>query len=440
MEKPHCLNLPQDILLEVFRYLTPVGKDNVRATCKYFQQLIDHPTLWTDSIIVLKSLQCCNSNFWRTLRKRRIRSVVIKEATQKQQQRMVNLLPDLIAVTIDVKKNLESLSTFKSLTNLQKLQLSNKLQVLDQKLLREMALFKQLTHLVICTSVFIQDSSLCHLAELTKLQALTLHAGQKSPSLTSLHYVLFRLPELRELSLSSVECWDNLSLCFTSPEMTTPKLTEHDSFEPQNISRLRLEKLSLLNSINGPLSATALQQLSKVCSFSVSLSKSPISLTSNFVHSMLENVTSITELELSWTGPVAEYVKILPSGLASLDLINTRLSSVDVQLLSESSGTTLKHLGLVLCSGITEIMLKRLPKQFPFLQSLDLSGCKLLKPDILVGFAELAFLKEVVISNNPHLTDVTLKRFQMLTDNRVHVTQKNKRNHDRCDCYFSFGM
>ncbi|XP_043553272.1 uncharacterized protein im:7136021 [Chiloscyllium plagiosum] len=441
MEKPHhWLNLPQDILLEVFRYLTPEGKANVRATCKYLQQLIDHPTLWTNGTIVLKSLPCFNSFFWRTLRKRRIRSVVIKEATQKQRQRMVNLLPDLTAVTIDMKKNLESLSTLKSLANLQKLQLSNNLKVLDQKLLREIAFFKQLTHLVLCTSVFIQDSSLHHLAELSKLQALTLHARQKSPSLISLRYVLFRLPKLRELSLSSVENWENLSLCFTSPEMITPKLTECDSFEPQYISHLQLEKLRLLNSINGPLSETALEQLSNVCSFSVSLSKPPMLMNSNFVHSMLENLPNITELELSWTGPLTEYVKILPSDLASLDLINTRLSSVDVQLISDSSGKTLKHLGLVMCSGMTEIMLKRLPQQFPFLQSLDLSGCRLLKPDILVGFAELAFLKEIVISNNPHLTDVILKQFRTLTDNRVYVTQKNKRNHDRCDCYFVFGL
>ncbi|XP_041070641.1 uncharacterized protein im:7136021 [Carcharodon carcharias] len=436
----HWLNLPQDIMLEIFRYLTPEEKANIRATCKYLQQLVDHPTLWTNSTIVLKSLQSCNSPFWRTLRKRRIRSVVIKETAQKQWQRMVNLLPDLTAVTIDVKKNLESLRALRSLTNLQKLQLRNKLQVLDQDLLREVAVFKQLTHLVLCTSLFVQNSSLCHLAELTKLQALTLHARQKSPSLTSLQYILFRLPKLRELSLSSVDKWENLSLCFTSPEMTNSKLTGCDGFEPHCIPLLQLEKLSLLNIINGPLSEAALRQLSNVCSLSVSLSKPPISMNSNFVHSMLENLPSIIELELSWNGPLAEYVKILPSDLASLDLINSRLSNVDVQLLSDSSGKTLKHLGLVLCSGITEIMLKRLPKQFPFLQSLDLSGCRLLKPDILLGFVELAFLKEIVISNNPHLTDAIMKQFRTLTDNRVHVAQKNKRNHSQCDCNFILSL
>ncbi|XP_038632254.1 uncharacterized protein im:7136021 isoform X1 [Scyliorhinus canicula] len=436
----HWLNLPQDILLEIFRYLTIEEKANIRATCKYLQQLIDHPTLWTNSTIVLKRLQSCNSLFWRTLRKRRIRCVVIKEATQKQWQRMVNLLPDLTTVTIDVKKNLERLRTLRSLKNLQKLQLNNKLQMLDQELLREVAAFKQLTHLVLCTSVFIQNSSLCHLAELTKLLALTLHARQKSPSLTSLRYVLFRLPKLRELSLSSVDKCENLSLCFTPPEMTTSKPTECNGFEPHCVPHLQLEKLSLLNSINGPLSEAALQQLSNVYNLSVSLSKLPISMNSNFVHSMLKSLPSIIELELSWTGPLAEYVKILPSDLTSLNLINTRLSNVDVQLLSDSSGKTLKYLGLVLCGGITEIMLKKLPKQFPFLQSLDLSGCNLLKPDILFGFVELAFLKEIVISSTPHLTEAVIKQFRTLTDNRVHVAQKNKRNRNQCDCNFILCM
>ncbi|XP_067894986.1 F-box/LRR-repeat protein 16 isoform X3 [Heterodontus francisci] len=220
--------------------------------------------------------------------------------------------------------------------------------------------------------------------------------------------------------------------------MINSEQTEYDGLEPQCISHLQLEKLSLLNSINGPLSEAALKQLSNVCSLSVSLSRPSVSMNSNFVHSMLENLPSVTELELCWTGPFTEYVKILPSDLASLDLINTRLSNADVQLLSDSSGKTLKHLGLVLCSGITEIMLKRLPKQFPFLQTLDLSGCRLLKPDILLGLGELTFLKEIVISNNPHLTDVIMKQFQTLTDNRVHVAQKSKRNLNRCDCIFYF--
>ncbi|XP_067847950.1 F-box and leucine-rich repeat protein 13 isoform X2 [Heptranchias perlo] len=416
------LNLPQDILLEVFRYLTSEEKANVRATCKYSQQLIDHPTLWLNSTIVLKCLQSCNSDFWRTLRKRRIRSVVIKEATRKQWQKMVNLLPDLTAVTIDVKMNLESLCALRPLANLQKLQLRNSLQMLDQELLREVANFKQLTHLVLCTLVFGHNSSLCHLSELKKLQALTLHVRQKRPSLASLQYILFRLPKLRELSLSSVDTWENLSLCFTAPEMKKSKLSECDILEPLCISHLQLEKLSLLNSINGPLSDEALKQLSNVCSLSVSLSRPRVSMKSNFLHSMLENLPSITELELSY--------------LTSLDLINTRLSDVDVQLLSDSSGKTLKHLGLVLCSGITEIILKRLPKQFPFLQTLDLSGCRLLKPDLLFGLVKLAFLKEIVISDNPHLTDVIMKQFRTLTDNRVHVAQKNKRNCNRCDCIF----
>lgn len=77
-------------------------------------------------------------------------------------------------------------------------------------------------------------------------------------------------------------------------------------------------------------------------------------------------------LNLPGNGPLAEFVKVLPLELTKIDLINARLSNVDVQLLSDSSGKSLKHLSLVLCNGITETMLKQLPKQFPFLQTLDL--------------------------------------------------------------------
>ncbi|XP_051884647.1 uncharacterized protein im:7136021 [Pristis pectinata] len=427
------LNLPQDILLEVFRYLTFEEKANVRATCKYLQQLIDHPTLWLNRTIVLKSLQSCNSCFWTTLRKRRIRCLVIREATPKQLQKMVNLIPNLAAVSMDVKMNVERLRALRPLANLRKLQLSNSSLILDQDLLREVATFKQLTTLVLCSFVYGHSSSLCFLAELKKLQSLTLHVRQKSPPLASVQYILFRLPKLRELSLSSVDTWENLSLCFTAPEMKTSE--EADVLEPHCISQLRLEKLSLLNSASGPLSRKALKQLSNVHSLSVNLTRSCVSLNSNFVHSMLENLPNITELELSWNGPFADFVNILPSDLIRIDLINARLSNVDVQLLSDSSGKTLKHLSLVLCSGITETMLKRLPKQFPFLQTLDLSGYRLLNQEILFGLVEMAFLKEIVISNNPHLTD-TIKQFRTLTDSRVHVTHESKRNHNECDCLF----
>lgn len=428
------LNLPQDILLEVFRYLSFEEKANVRATCKYFHQLIDHPTLWLNKTVVLKRLQSCNSCFWTTLRKRRIRCLVIKEATSKQLQKMVNLIPNLTSVSMNVKMNIERLRTLRPLANLQNLQLSNSSLVLDQELLSEVVTFKQLTTLVLCSSLFGRSSSLCLLADLKKLQSLTLHIRQKNPPLLSFQYILFRLPKLRELSLSSVDTWENLSLCFTAPEIRTSK--QPDGFEPPCISQLQLERLTLLNSTNGPLSRKALNQLRNVRSLSVSLTRPCVLLNTNFVHSMLDNLPNITELELSWNGPLAEFVKVLPLELTKIDLINARLSNVDVQLLSDSSGKSLKHLSLVLCNGITETMLKQLPKQFPFLQTLDISGYRLLNQEILFGLVEMPFLKEIVISNNPHLTGTVMKQFRTLTDNRVHVTQKSKRNYNGCDCIF----
>ncbi|XP_072895722.1 uncharacterized protein [Hemitrygon akajei] len=428
------LNLPQDILLEVFRYLTFEEKANVRATCKYLQQLIDHPTLWLNKTIVLKSLQNCNSCFWTTLRKRRIKSLLIREATPKQLQKMVNLIPNLAAVSMDVKVNVERLRALRPLANLHTLQLNNSSLKLDQELLREVVNFKQLTTLGLCSLVSGHSSSLCLLAELKKLQSLTLHARQKSPSLSAIQYILFRLPKLRELSLSSVDTWENLSLCFTAPEKKTPE--EAGGLESHCIAQLQLEKLSLLHSANGPLSRKALKQLSNVRSLSVSLTKSCVSRNTDFVHSMLGGLPNITELELSWNGPFGEFVSILPSNLIRIDLVNARLSDADVQLLSDSSGKSLKHLGLMLCSGITETMLKQLPKQFPYLQTLDLSGYRLLNQGILFGLVEMSFLKEIVISNNPHLNDIITKQFRALTDNRVHLTQKSRRNRKGCDCIF----
>ncbi|XP_042194289.1 uncharacterized protein im:7136021 isoform X2 [Callorhinchus milii] len=416
-----CLDLPPEILLEVFRYLTAEEKASVRATCKYLQQLVDHPSLWLFNTVILQNIKSCDSHFWRTLKKRKIRAVDIKKATQTDLQKLVCLLPDLIAVTINAKLKPEQLHSLSSLAKLQKLQLSNSELILNQELLLELGTFKQLTHLVLCSSEFCPEISLWHLVKLKQLRVLVLQYTLDQLSLSSLRYILFRLPRLRALSLCNIDMRSDLSLCFTPPDVEDCKEMGCNDFEPLCIARLQLDKLSVLDSINQPLSEAALKQLSTVRSLSASCSWLRVYSKRNFVHSLLENLPHVSDLDLSWTGPFEEYAKLMPSQLESLNLTSSRLSDVDMQFLSKSSGKSLRHLNIALCSGVTETMLKLLPEQFPSLRTLDLSGCSLLKEDILLGFTKLPLLNQVTISHGPHPTASAIKHFLALTDNRVQL-------------------
>lgn len=213
------LQLPQEVLLHIFAYLSPVEKTNVRATCTYFRALVDHPSLWRNSVIVFKSIGILNARFWDTLQSRKISSVEVTRVTLKQLKKMTSSLPDLTSVKVDSCLKGEILQGLRPLVNLQQLHLTDCSNVTDQDIFSEIVLFKQLTHLSLCRVSFSGVLPLTSIVLLQNLYSLSLHSIEGNVPERALQYILFRLPKLRELSLAmgSMNEW-KLSLCFNVPD------------------------------------------------------------------------------------------------------------------------------------------------------------------------------------------------------------------------------
>lgn len=211
--------LPQEVLLLIFAYLSPAEKVNVRATCTYLRTLVDHPSLWKNSTIVFKSIGGFNARFWDTLQCRKISSVEVTRATLKQFKKMTSSLPDLTSVTMDSCLKGEILQGLRPLVNLQRLHLTDCSNVTDQDLFSEIALLQQLTHLSLCRLSFSGVLPVTSIVLLKNLYSLSLHSNEGIVPERALQYILFRLPKLRELSLAigNMNKW-KLSLCFNVPD------------------------------------------------------------------------------------------------------------------------------------------------------------------------------------------------------------------------------
>ncbi|XP_068094372.1 uncharacterized protein [Hyperolius riggenbachi] len=223
MPEIQWLQLPQEVLLHIFAYLSPTEKANVRAMCTYLRMQVDHPSLWKHSTIIFKSIGGFNARFWDTLQSRKISSVEVTRVTLKQFKKMTSSLPDLtttpLSITMDSCLKGEILQGLRPLVNLQQLHLTDCSRVTDQDIFSEIALFQQLTHLSLCRVTFSGVLPLTRIVLLQNLYSLSLHSKEGNIPERALQYILFRLPKLRELSLAvgSMNKW-KLSLCFNVPD------------------------------------------------------------------------------------------------------------------------------------------------------------------------------------------------------------------------------
>ncbi|KAG9481167.1 hypothetical protein GDO78_010428 [Eleutherodactylus coqui] len=291
------LQLPQEVLLHIFTYLSPAEKANVRATCSYLRTLVDHPSLWRNSVIVFKSIRIFNARFWDTLQSRKISSVEVTRVTLKQFKKITSSLPDLTSVTMDSCLKGEILQGLRPLVNLQRLHLTDCSNVTDQDIFSEIALFQQLTHLSLCGVSFSGVLPLTSIILLKNLYSLSLHSKEGTVPERALQYILFRLPKLRELSLAvgNMNKW-KLSLCFNVPDNFVSTAEEQPC-----ISRLQLHKLELMNSGSASLSNNAFDQLSTLKS--VCLRHYNYLQHEEFIETLLTKLPQLTELRIEWLEP-----------------------------------------------------------------------------------------------------------------------------------------
>ncbi len=191
------LTLPEEIWIHVFGFLSDCDKLNVRLSCTYFKRLVDHWSLWKDSVIVLQKLY--DSHFWKTLCQRKIKSIVVPKATAKVFQQTVAWLPWIGSVTLVQCSDGTALVTLGALKHLQRLVIR---QCCCRSLSSSLLSLRQLTHLCLCEVKRASISEIsAAISQLVNLTTLKYHEDKNPIHKTALHGMLRRLPNLKHLSL-----------------------------------------------------------------------------------------------------------------------------------------------------------------------------------------------------------------------------------------------
>ncbi|XP_069049302.1 uncharacterized protein [Lepisosteus oculatus] len=373
-----ALQLPQEVWVHVFSFLTDKEKGDIRATCRYFRRLIDLPSLWKSSPAVVKRISAGSSGFWTTLRRRRTGSVLVKAGVTQWEQ-LATSLPWLTALAIEQCRNDSVLQTLQRFRKLKRLVMRG--FHCTSTLPSLLAPLQQLTHLTLCEPHCSQTVELiAGVSQLTNLRSLVFHEGLKPIPKQSFQDMLGRLPHLKELSLK-VETSpfplpaDYFALPRVAPEKTEPHATS-----------LGLTRLELLNYRDSVLSQTSIEQLSSLQSLAI------------YFH------------------PEA-----VASGSCHLETV--AVSAKDMKTLgSRTAG--LRHLQMDMCTSDRQWSVLDFPQFFPQLRTLQLRHCNVAVEE-LVGLAKLRHLEKVAVLD-AHLCDGgtlqrTFQKLKSLTDNRLQI-------------------
>nr|XP_015206061.1 PREDICTED: uncharacterized protein LOC107077779 [Lepisosteus oculatus]XP_015206062.1 PREDICTED: uncharacterized protein LOC107077779 [Lepisosteus oculatus]XP_015206063.1 PREDICTED: uncharacterized protein LOC107077779 [Lepisosteus oculatus] len=410
-----ALQLPQEVWVHVFSFLTDKEKGDIRATCRYFRRLIDLPSLWKSSPAVVKRISAGSSGFWTTLRRRRTGSVLVKAGVTQWEQ-LATSLPWLTALAIEQCRNDSVLQTLQRFRKLKRLVMRG--FHCTSTLPSLLAPLQQLTHLTLCEPHCSQTVELiAGVSQLTNLRSLVFHEGLKPIPKQSFQDMLGRLPHLKELSLK-VETSpfplpaDYFALPRVAPEKTEPHATS-----------LGLTRLELLNYRDSVLSQTSIEQLSSLQSLAIYFHPEAVASGSCHLETLVRELPCLTELTVARGYPFSVYVRSIPPSLKSLSLSRVAVSAKDMKTLgSRTAG--LRHLQMDMCTSDRQWSVLDFPQFFPQLRTLQLRHCNVAVEE-LVGLAKLRHLEKVAVLD-AHLCDGgtlqrTFQKLKSLTDNRLQI-------------------
>lgn len=214
-----ALQLPTDLWLQVFSFLSWRDKLSMRCTCWHFRNLLDKSqSLWRGFSVVLQHFSRYNRSFWRSLAQRHVGNVLLRAGKRKHLKQLYACLPALSALRLDDWREggVGELKMFSHLQRLSVTSCSTPLRNLDFLF----PLGHQLVQLSLCNVQLTCSSShlLAAVKQLTHLTSLLLHhdGSLRVPSLSG---VLTHLTRLTHLS------WT----------MITYRTLPHDFFSPTHL-------------------------------------------------------------------------------------------------------------------------------------------------------------------------------------------------------------
>ncbi|KAG9336400.1 hypothetical protein JZ751_002747 [Albula glossodonta] len=428
-----AFHLPEEVWVQVFLLLPDEEKMSIRASCKYFRRLIDRPSLWRNRAVVLKKIRSYNSQFWATLRRRKISTVVVHKAGIREWKSIVMSLPWLTAVTIEQCLDEEVLKTLQRFNSLKKLVIRS--SQCPSGLASALTPLRQLTHLCLCELQRAPRTEIISaVSQLADLNSLFYHEGDKPISKRTFQGMLARLPNLKQLSLKMGPGYGTLPEDYFSLSKTNYSKTGREGL---NQNGLGLTRLELLNYMDPMLSPRALEPLMSLQSLTVGYRDRVMEPGRCNLRAWLSKLPCLTELTISRGYPLGVYVHSVPLTLQSLSLLQVFMHPGDLNALGNQT-PNLQHLHLDLCSYDGQSGLQELLNLFPKLETLKLRHCYMSELEF-VGLAQLEHLRQLVILDayqgpSPALLKL-IQKLQVKTNYRVQVIHTPKaRDPTACLC------
>ncbi|TSW08331.1 hypothetical protein Baya_13527 [Bagarius yarrelli] len=427
----HQFSLPEEVWVHVFLFLPISDQLSVRSSCKFFMRLIDRPLFWKNATLCIEKIHTFTCHSWRTLRKRKIASVVVVKAREKEWKQLVLRLPWIQSVTVDVCTVgvINSLTQFKQLTRL----------VLRRCVcpsLTSLSALRQLSHLSVCDVVCAPTADIINaLSQLTNLTSLHYHVGSKPIPTAAFHHLLQSLAKLTHLSLKmgSNQVSDSNQAMFFPPINHKPVAL---ILEDRQRSLPALISLELLNYTDPILSPVALRCLPSLKVLTVQYTDLSLMPQPCHLKTWLSEIP-IQELNISLGYQLGVYARSVPPTVQRLSLKGVM---ADLKALRELAQQVpdLLHLHMDLCSYKRQSFIAEVPCLFPKLQSLAIRHYNL-NVDEFFGLAQLSHLKHLVIldpntGQNSALTDLSQK-MHIQTNYRVNViTLSGSKEQMSCLC------
>ncbi|XP_029982367.1 uncharacterized protein LOC115413563 isoform X2 [Sphaeramia orbicularis] len=205
--------LPLEVWITIFSYLSNEDKNRVRTCCRFLQRLIDHPALWRGSTVVLSDLRRYTYGFWETLHRRGMTRVAVRHLRRKEWRRLVTFLPSLTAIVfvdggrLYKEQYLVNLIRFPELRDLGVRNATWEERMLGPRLTE--ALRERLTHLSVCNVRLPSAVELVEaVSQMVNLRYLLFHQHGEGLGVNTVrpvprrvfHNMMLRLKKLRHLS------------------------------------------------------------------------------------------------------------------------------------------------------------------------------------------------------------------------------------------------
>lgn len=399
--------VPPEVWTRVFGYLSEADKSSVRASCKRFKKVVDHWSLWKGWTIVLRFKNgSYNSQFWATLRRRKVTSVLMRSTKAKDWKELALQLPALS--TVAVEDNLQgSFGFFKDFPHLKRLAVRH--STIDAITLSQA---QQLTHLTLCRVVFPAQLKESFSDLPTQLKSLTHlvchHLDIFEGSVRTIDTLLVCLPKLQHLSISFKETLPN-SVRAAPDVQRTSVLTSlelvhllHSSL-PESIMKLMPCLRSLTLFYKHSYDNTPVVRPPPV---------SPLG-------TWLRDLPQLSTLVIDKGPPVYTYTACIPPTVTSLTLRGTRLSERDMTGIALQVPNLL-HLYMYPWPSHLGAQVAQIPKLFPKLRILKLRLEHVSEKDIL-QLHQLQDLEYLEILDDLHNVSDLAGKLQALTNQRLRV-------------------